>query len=231
MKRPAGFGYWLAVSFCLALLQAGCLRPRPAEQEKPQYCQDVQRTLLTEAAASPTSIYLRFATRPARRNRARQKVMRIPLDAFPLHAGPATSSDSRIREVSDWFLPPEEGIPASAGRLLISSMDEDAKRIAQAREASNKVQVLALRHVFEHLGEAGDSGTISPKSLALADPVTAISLKRAAGTRMVLVIADVHEGCEHEKGWYALAPLEVGAEASLSSRLAAHLLLSGLWVE
>jgi hypothetical protein len=139
------------------------------------------------------------------------------------------SSDARVREVSGWLLPPGSPFPPDAEPLSIVEMGDSA-RLSQIA-ASKSVQVLSLGRVLEHGGDDADSGTISPKSLLLADPVIAITWRRGDGSTAALIVADVHQGCEHEKGWYALTPLAVSGEVALVAPLAGHLLLSGSWLE
>ncbi|HEV8336264.1 MAG TPA: hypothetical protein VGR67_07615 [Candidatus Polarisedimenticolia bacterium] len=233
---------WTA-AITLAFLQAGGLAARATEREKPRYCDGERTTELRKAAASPTAVFLQLESRSPDRNAAGRRVMRIPLDDFRGPPGrPANrevtslesesavaSSDTRVREVSGWLLPPGSPIPPDADPLPVVKMDDSA-RLSQRAAASKSIRILSLGRVLEHGGDA-DSGTISPKSLVLADPVIAITRRRGDGSTAVLILADVHQGCEHERGWYALTPLAVSGEAALAAPLAGHLLLSGLWLE
>jgi hypothetical protein len=232
---------WRGVAaITLAFLPAGCLTARATEPEKPRYCDDAPKTELREAATSPTAVFLQFETRSTGRKIDGRKidgrrVMRIPLADSPgrtasprvgsMASGPgAAPTDAVVRDVSGWFLPPGSLIPPDADPLPIFTL-EDAARHSNA--APGNVQVLSMSRVLAHGGDGADSRTISAKSLARADPVIAILLKRDAGSTAALLVADVHEGCEHEKGWYALTPLAVTGETDLLA--AGHLLLSGLW--
>ena len=244
MREAAPRPWRRVAAITFAFLQAGCLTGRATERGQPRYCDAALKTQLRKAAASPTAVFLQFETRSPARKMAGRKVLRLPLDEQWFQSRPANpevasmasgstvgASDALVREVSDWLLPPGSPIPPDAEPLPISKMGEDSARLSKRAAASRKVQVLSMSQVLEHGGDGADSGTISAKSLALADPVIAILLKREDGSTTAFIVADVHEGCEHEKGWYALAPLAVTGEAALPAQLAGHLLLSRLWME
>ena len=242
--REARGGRW-AAAIILALLQAGGLAARATEREKPRYCDGAPKTELQKAAASATAVFLQFESRSPDRKTDGRRVMRIPLEELRgsqgrpanrevgcMPAGSAVApSDARIREVSGWLLPPGSSIPPEAEPLPIVKLDDSDRLSQRAGSPSRSIQVLSMSRILEHGGDGADPGTISPKSLALADPVIAIAREREDGSTAALIVADVHEGCEREKGWYALAPLAVTGVDALPAPLAAHLLLSGLWAE
>lgn len=245
MRAAARGGRW-AAAIILAFLQAGGLAARATEREKPSYCDGAPKMELRKAAASATAVFLQFENRSRDPKTDGRRVMRIPLDELRgsqgrpaanrkvdcMPAGSAAApSDATIREVSGWLLPPGSSIPPDAEPLPIVKMD-DSDRLSQgAGSPSRSIQILSMSRILEHGGDGADPGTISPKSLALADPVIAVARQREDGSTATLIVADVHEGCEREKGWYALTPLAVSGEDALSASLAAHLLLSGLWAE
>jgi hypothetical protein len=242
-RQAARRGRW-AAAIILAFLQAGGLAARATEREKPRYCDDARTTALRKAAASTMAVFLQLESRSSDRQTAGRRVMRIPLDDFrglqgrPANRGVASIasesavafSDARVREVSGWLLPPGSPFPPDAEPLPIIEMGDSA-RLSQRAATAKSVQVLSMGRVLEHGGDDADSGTISPKSLVLADPVIAITRRRGDGSTAVLIVADVYQGCEHEKGWHALTPLAVSGETALAAPLAGHLLLSGLWLE
>ncbi len=171
-------------------------------------------TEIRRAALSPAALFIEFRTVSQDRTVIRDRVLRIPLDdsswphdsrGMPVHLPGAVPSDTEVRDIAGWFLPPGDAIPSEAEGVPVFRAETDDLGMlpGEARAVKESVQVFSVRYDVE--------GT----KAAWADPLIAILSRRdPKGGRTSLIVAAVRERCEQEGQWLALRPLTVAGDTA-----------------
>ena len=216
MNGQVRFGFhYLFLSFLLVVLHAGCFTARTLERAAPHNCKYEKVTRVTRAALSADALFIEFQAVSSNRRQQRSQVLRIPMNdsswlhdkrGKPVAVSESVPSDTQVHDIADWFLLPADAIPADARELEIFAVETNnlGDLPEKVHAVPNNIQVFSVRY------------TISNSSAAWADPLIAVmSRPKPDKWRTALIIANIHGGCEQEKGWYALTPLALVGDTAL----------------
>jgi hypothetical protein len=224
------------LSISALVLQSGCLTEATLKRAGPYNCSYTRITHVTSAALSSKALFITFQVSPSGGERQQAHVLSIPLDDSSwLHdkRGKPVAvdkeflwEDTQVHHVANWFLLPENSVPADARELRVSIVQTDKlERLPEkVSEVSGNVQVLSVKYEYPVGNADPDSEGISQPRTTRTDPLIAImSRTQSKGWQTALIIADVCEGCEQDKGWYLLTPIAaVGDVVTLPLKILAY---------
>lgn len=216
----------LTIPLVALLFHTGCFTARVLARAKPYNCLRATITEVTRAALTSTDLFLEFQARPPGAGGGESRVLRVPLNSSawlddkrgkPVFPSEQRVDQTQVHEVSEWFLLPKSAMPVEGRDLAITAVEiEDLRRLPEmAADVPDNVQVLWVEEGFVFNYADRNTGEMSAHFHRRGDPFIAILSRPGSGKwQTALIIANVNQGCEQNRSWYALVPLAVVADAA-----------------